>query len=164
MRVPATYDWSSGLDLEENDDSHLYFSPERGNVVFASASDGWAFRHVPEIYISNPPPTPPDPFTFSCLTELKCYMPSFSVKVEISVEMSRNNCFCFRISTFASMYQTKMGIRRGVLQKTLWGDYYLNSKQKQILKGAYLKGKRSLFVTFILDSIWNVYKAVLLQR
>ncbi|MEQ2270257.1 Elongation factor-like GTPase 1, partial [Xenotaenia resolanae] len=35
------YDWSTGL--EEADDSHLYFSPEQGNVVFASAIDGWGF-------------------------------------------------------------------------------------------------------------------------
>jgi ribosome assembly protein 1 len=26
------------------DDKDLYFSPERGNVIFASAMDGWAFR------------------------------------------------------------------------------------------------------------------------
>lgn len=37
-----TYDWSSGL--ERMDDSELYFAPERGNVVFASASDVWGFR------------------------------------------------------------------------------------------------------------------------
>ncbi|TPX45670.1 hypothetical protein SeLEV6574_g03736 [Synchytrium endobioticum] len=30
--------------LEERDDSDLYFAPEKGNVVFASAIDGWAFR------------------------------------------------------------------------------------------------------------------------
>lgn len=36
------YDWSAGL--EEVDDSHLYFSPLQGNVVFASAIDGWGFR------------------------------------------------------------------------------------------------------------------------
>lgn len=35
------YDWSVGL--EETDDSALYFSPELGNVVFASALDGWGF-------------------------------------------------------------------------------------------------------------------------
>jgi ribosome assembly protein 1 len=29
---------------EEKDDKDLYFSPERGNVIFASAIDGWAFR------------------------------------------------------------------------------------------------------------------------
>lgn len=35
------YDWSDGL--QEADDSHLYFSPDQGNVVFASAVDGWGF-------------------------------------------------------------------------------------------------------------------------
>lgn len=34
------FDWS----LEDKDDSEIYFAPERGNVVFASAADGWAFR------------------------------------------------------------------------------------------------------------------------
>lgn len=35
------YDWDTGL--EDADDSDLYFSPEHGNVVFASAIDGWGF-------------------------------------------------------------------------------------------------------------------------
>ncbi|XP_014251313.1 elongation factor-like GTPase 1 [Cimex lectularius] len=35
------YDWGDGLD--EADDSTLYFSPNQGNVVFASALDGWGF-------------------------------------------------------------------------------------------------------------------------
>lgn len=38
------YDWSAGL--EDTDDSHLYFSPDHGNVVFASAIDGWGFGQV----------------------------------------------------------------------------------------------------------------------
>ena len=33
----------SGSGLENADDSNLYFSPEQGNVVFASAADGWGF-------------------------------------------------------------------------------------------------------------------------
>lgn len=43
------YDWSAGL--EETDDSHLYFSPDQGNVVFASAIDGWGFWYVLPISI-----------------------------------------------------------------------------------------------------------------
>lgn len=35
------FEWSAGL--EDADDSDLYFSPDAGNVVFASAYDGWAF-------------------------------------------------------------------------------------------------------------------------
>ncbi|KAI8342188.1 hypothetical protein EDC96DRAFT_522340 [Choanephora cucurbitarum] len=34
------YDWS----IEERDDSDIYFDPARGNVIFSSAVDGWAFR------------------------------------------------------------------------------------------------------------------------
>ncbi|KAJ9055744.1 Cytoplasmic GTPase/eEF2-like protein (ribosomal biogenesis) [Entomophthora muscae] len=34
------YDWN----LEERDDDEMYFSPEKGNVIFSSAIDGWAFR------------------------------------------------------------------------------------------------------------------------
>lgn len=38
----GTYKWSTGL--EKTDDSNVYFSPDRGNVIFASAVDGWGFR------------------------------------------------------------------------------------------------------------------------
>ncbi|KAJ9117235.1 hypothetical protein QFC20_000380 [Naganishia adeliensis] len=31
-------------EFEEQEDEDLYFAPERGNVIFASAIDGWAFR------------------------------------------------------------------------------------------------------------------------
>ena len=32
--------------VEEVDDSDVFFSPERGNVAFASTGDGWGFRLV----------------------------------------------------------------------------------------------------------------------
>ena len=38
------YNWDSGVHSDENDDAHLYFSPDVGNVVFGSALDGWGFR------------------------------------------------------------------------------------------------------------------------
>ncbi|XP_027017752.1 elongation factor-like GTPase 1 [Tachysurus fulvidraco] len=104
------YDWSSGL--EETDDSHLYFSPDQGNVVFASAIDSWGFS----------------------------------------------------IHQFAQMYSQKMGIRLQLLQKTLWGDYFLNAKAKKIMKGAQAKGKKPLFVQLVLDNIWSLYDAVVIRR
>jgi ribosome assembly protein 1 len=33
-----------GEEGEEEEDEDLYYAPEKGNVVFASAWDGWAFR------------------------------------------------------------------------------------------------------------------------
>ncbi|XP_027138710.1 elongation factor-like GTPase 1 [Larimichthys crocea] len=104
------YDWSAGL--EEADDSHLYFSPDQGNVVFASAIDGWGFS----------------------------------------------------IQQFAHIYSQRMGIKREVLLKTLWGDFYLNAKAKKIMKGAQAKGKKPLFVQLVLDNIWSLYDAVVTRR
>lgn len=34
---------STANDFEEKDDEDLYFAPERNNVIFSSAVDGWAF-------------------------------------------------------------------------------------------------------------------------
>jgi len=110
VSVDQVYDWSSGLD--EADDEQLYFSPAQGNVVFASAIDGWAFS----------------------------------------------------IGHFAKMYEQKLGISKTILNKTLWGDYFLNMKAKKIFKGATSKGKKPLFVQFILDNIWSVYEAVSQRR
>lgn len=31
-------------EFQEKDDEDIYFAPERGNVIFASALDGWGFR------------------------------------------------------------------------------------------------------------------------
>ncbi|XP_028257978.1 elongation factor-like GTPase 1 isoform X2 [Parambassis ranga] len=104
------YDWSAGL--EEVDDSHLYFSPDQGNVVFASAIDGWGFS----------------------------------------------------VQQFVSIYSQRMGIRAEVLLKTLWGDFYLNTKAKKIMKGAQAKGKKPLFVQLVLDNIWSLYDAVVMRR
>ncbi|XP_007542396.1 elongation factor-like GTPase 1 isoform X1 [Poecilia formosa] len=104
------YDWSAGL--EDADDSHLYFSPDQGNVVFASAIDGWGFS----------------------------------------------------IQHFAHIYSQRMGIRTEVLLKTLWGDFYLDTKIQRIMKGAQTKGKKPLFVQLVLDNIWSLYDAVVTRR
>ncbi|XP_070543409.1 elongation factor-like GTPase 1 [Ptychodera flava] len=104
------YDWSAGL--EETDDSSLYFSPDQGNVIFASAIDGWGFS----------------------------------------------------ISHFADMYASKLNIKADILRKTLWGDFYLNTKTKRIMKGAQNKAKKPLFVQFVLENLWSVYEAVQIRR
>ncbi|GIY80668.1 elongation factor-like GTPase 1 [Caerostris darwini] len=104
------FDWSSGLD--DSDDSKVYFSPEQGNVLFASALDGWGFG----------------------------------------------------VSHFAKLFASKLGAKEDVLKRTLWGDFYFNSKTKQILKGAQAKAKKPLFVQFILENIWSVYDAVAVKR
>lgn len=42
--VAETPDEETEAEFQEKDDEDLYFAPERGNVIFASAFDGWGFR------------------------------------------------------------------------------------------------------------------------
>lgn len=96
-------------EFEEKDDEDLYFAPEKNNVIFSSAVDGWAFT----------------------------------------------------VRQFASLYEKKLGIKRSVLEKVLWGDFYLEPKTRRVLGSKHLKGRalKPMFVQLVLDNIWAVYEA-----
>lgn len=70
----------------------------------------------------------------------------------------------FCINQFAEQWATKLGFNAAALKKTLWGDFYLEMKTKRIRKGAQAKGKKPMFVQFVLDQLWAVYDAVVTQR
>lgn len=95
--------------FEEKGDENIYFEPERGNVAFSSAIDGWAFT----------------------------------------------------TKQFAAFYEKKLGIKRSILERVLWGDYYLDPRSKRILGSKHLKGRplKPMFVQLVLDNIWAVYDA-----
>lgn len=101
----------SAAEYEEKDDEDMYFEPERNNVIFSSAIDGWAF-------------TP---------------------------------------RQFAGLYEKKLGIKRSVLEKVLWGDFYLDPKTKRILGAKHLKGRnlKPMFVQLVLENVWAVYDATM---
>ncbi|XP_076646716.1 elongation factor-like GTPase 1 [Halictus rubicundus] len=103
-------DWQSAM--ENMDESGLYFSPEQGNVLFSSATDGWGFG----------------------------------------------------VNDFAKIFAAKLGFSETVLSKTLWGDFYANSKTKRILRGAQEKAKKPLFVQLILDNLWTLYETITVRR
>ncbi|KZC14330.1 Elongation factor Tu GTP-binding domain-containing protein 1 [Dufourea novaeangliae] len=103
-------DWQSAL--ENMDDSGLYFSPEQGNVLFSSATDGWGFG----------------------------------------------------VKDFAKIFSAKLGFSEAVLLRTLWGDFYVNTKTKRIMKGAQEKAKKPLFVQLILDNIWTLYETITVRK
>ncbi|THC92229.1 hypothetical protein EYZ11_008290 [Aspergillus tanneri] len=96
-------------EYEERDDEDLYFAPEKNNVIFCSAVDGWAFT----------------------------------------------------VRQFAAIYEKKLGIKRSILEKVLWGDFYLDPKTKRVLGQKHLKGRalKPMFVQLVLDSIWAAYEA-----
>ncbi|KAI9375246.1 P-loop containing nucleoside triphosphate hydrolase protein [Aspergillus egyptiacus] len=98
-----------GTAYEERDDEDLYFAPEKNNVIFCSAVDGWAFT----------------------------------------------------VRQFAAIYEKKLGIKRAILEKVLWGDFYLDPKTKRVLGQKHLKGRalKPMFVQLVLDSIWAAYEA-----
>ena len=97
------------LQFEERDDEDIYFAPEKNNVIFSSAIDGWAF---------------------TC-------------------------------RQFASLYEKKLGIKRGLMEKVLWGNFYLDPKTKKVLGPKHLKGRnlKPMFVQLVLEPIWTVYQA-----
>ncbi|KAL9090345.1 MAG: hypothetical protein Q9165_005379 [Trypethelium subeluteriae] len=99
----------SDAGYEEKDDEDIYFAPEKNNVIFSSAIDGWAFT----------------------------------------------------IKQFAGLWEKKLGIKRAVLEKVLWGDFYLDPKTKRVLGSKHLKGRnlKPMFVQLVLDNIWAVYEA-----
>ncbi|KAF1933257.1 elongation factor 2 [Didymella exigua CBS 183.55] len=99
---------STPAEYEEKDDEDIYFAPEKNNVIFASAIDGWAFT----------------------------------------------------VKQFASLYERKLGIKRSVLEKVLWGDYFLDPKTKRVLSSKHLKGRhlKPMFVQLVLENIWAVYE------
>ncbi|GAV07633.1 hypothetical protein RvY_17448 [Ramazzottius varieornatus] len=66
----------------------------------------------------------------------------------------------FTTEHFAAIYSDKLKLSRNVLRKTLWGDFYINIKEKKVQRGALNKGKKPLFVQLILENIWQIYDAV----
>ena len=69
--------------------------------------------------------------------------------------------WAFTPRQFAGLYEKKLGIKRSVLEKVLWGDFYLDPKTKKILGSKHLKGRhlKPIFVQLVLDPIWTVYEA-----
>ncbi|OMO98297.1 hypothetical protein COLO4_14020 [Corchorus olitorius] len=94
------------------DDEEDTFQPQKGNVAFVCALDGWGFT----------------------------------------------------INEFAEFYASKLGASAAALQKALWGPRYFIRKTNMIVgkKGLGVGSKaRPMFVQFVLEPLWEVYKAAL---
>lgn len=98
--------------LIEQQEKEIYFSPEKGNVIFASAYDCWAFT----------------------------------------------------LNTFAEILNKKLGFKKEAITKLLWGDYYFNVKTKKVHKEPVNQNSKPMFVEFILDNIYKLYKMVFTEK
>lgn len=72
--------------------------------------------------------------------------------------------WAFTIESFAKFISNKHKINLAALQKTLWGDFYIDVKQKRIMPNAQAKAKKTLFTTMVLSNIWKIYDIVAVRR
>ena len=96
----------------EEKEKNFYFSPNKGNVIFTSATDNWAFT----------------------------------------------------IDTFVDIFAKKYGTKREVMQKVLWGDYYLDKKTKKFCDKPPTEDSNPIFVDFIMKNIYKVYQVVTVDQ
>ncbi|KAG6039853.1 hypothetical protein E4U41_001963 [Claviceps citrina] len=69
--------------------------------------------------------------------------------------------WAFTCRQFASLYEKKLGIKRGLVEKVLWGNFYLDPKTKKVLGPKHLRGRnlKPMFVQLVLEPVWTVYQA-----
>ena len=69
--------------------------------------------------------------------------------------------WAFTVGQFAAIYEKKLGIKRSVLKRVLWGDFYLDPKTKKVLGQKHLKGRslKPIFVQLVLEPLWSIYQA-----
>ena len=96
----------------EEKENNFYFSPNKGNVIFTSATDNWAFT----------------------------------------------------IDTFVDIFAKKYGTKKEVMQKVLWGDYYLDKKTKKFCEKQPNEDSSPIFVDFIMKNIYKVYQVVTVDQ
>lgn len=71
----------------------------------------------------------------------------------------------FTVSQAARFYSEKLGMKREALAKVLWGDFYLDAKNKKVLTSKTArKGMKPLFVQVVLENLWAVYEHTLVNR
>lgn len=88
----------------------------------------------------------------------------FSPENENVVFCSAIDGWAFSLQTFARIFSKKLGFSEKVLQKTLWGDFFINMKAKKIYSGAAAQHKKPLFVSLVLENIWSIYDCVLITK
>jgi small GTP-binding protein len=81
--------------------------------------------------------------------------------------LKRNVAFCsvidgwgFRVHDMADQFATKWGMKKDALRPLFWGDYYLNFKEKKVMKKDTTGKLQPMFVQYALGTIYKVYQAV----
>lgn len=90
----------------------------------------------------------------------------FSPELNNVIFASAVDGWAFTVNTFASFMLKRLGFSQSVLSKTLWGDFYLDMKNKKILPGKKVKNQnlKLMFVSLVLDQIWSLYDVCIVNR
>lgn len=90
----------------------------------------------------------------------------FSPELNNVIFASAIDGWAFSVNTFARFLLAKLGFSQQLLAKTLWGDFYLDMKNKKIVPGKKLKGQnlKLMFVNLVLEQIWAVYEHCVVNR
>ena len=99
--------------LSDDSEGHLegWFEPAKGNVIFASAWDGWGFT----------------------------------------------------TRSIAKVYSKKLGWSENKLTQALWGEWYIDTKKKQIQRKPPKSDSQPLCVKLMLEQLWKIYAAAQIE-
>ncbi len=73
-------------------------------------------------------------------------------------------CWAFSIPTFARIWAGKLGVKRGLLARHLWGDFLFNPKTLAVSRFTPESKAKPMFVAMILDPIWQLYEVTVLDK
>ena len=62
------------------------------------------------------------------------------------------------------IFAKKYGTKKEVMQKVLWGDYYLDKKTKKFCENPPTEDSNPVFVDFIMKNIYKVYQVVTVDQ
>ena len=146
-------------------EAKMFFSPAKGNVVFASAVDGWAFRCVRVCGAARCGGVMVEVTARSCRPCGVCVLPVTGMIVLAVLTLGSCVCWGCSLDTFAAVLAPRMELPRGVVRRALWGDYFYKPKTKKIVGPEDApKGAEPLFVSKVFASIWAAYDAIALNH
>lgn len=73
-------------------------------------------------------------------------------------------CWAFGVGTFARMWAGKLGVKRGLLQRHLWGEFVFNAKTLAVSRYTQESKAKPMFVAMVLDPIWQLYEVTVLEQ
>jgi ribosome assembly protein 1 len=72
--------------------------------------------------------------------------------------------WAFTLPTFGEILSKKLGFKKEAIVKYLWGEHYFNGKQKKIFNEPPSENSKPMFVEFILDNLYKLYKLVYVEK